>query len=430
MSKKLGKVFLFISIIMQIIFVKDAFADDILGRFDFKSEPIYYVKPKLTNINICNNKYMIIWKSIEECDGYKVYRKINNEDWKVVANIEGNNKCMYFDSEVNSEDVYTYTVSAYKKKNGVILVSKFDDVGLRYIEAPLITQLSKYYIKWNMCKNVDGYEIMYRDSVRDDWKKIDRVKKNTNFYSLASKYKKNRYFTVRAYYNSKNGKVYSDFEKRITLKNRDYIGKSILFEGDDITKGLLIKDYAEMTYPRRVSQLTGADIKVNAKNQDTAKDIIKRIVKKEHYFEGYDLIFISIGSNDYDTNVDIGKVTDNNKKTFCGQLNYIIKQIKKQNSKAKIVFVTPFYRNVYKKKTNVNCYVLNNEKGYSLGDYCDALEQVAKYKNVKVYDSRDEGIINVDNVLFRTVDLKHPTAIAHSKIGCSMVEFIAKNELL
>ena len=58
------------------------------------------------------------------------------------------------------------------------------------------------------------------------------------------------------------------------------------------------------------------------------------------------------------------------------------------------------------------------------------MEQVAKYKNVKVYDSRDEGIINVDNVLFRTVDLKHPTAIAHSKIGCSMVEFIAKNELL
>lgn len=430
MNKKLCKVFLCICFIMQIILVKDAFADDIFKRFDFISEPIYYVKPKLSGISMCSNKFMITWESIEACDGYIIYRKINNDDWKKIACVKGNSKCFYFDEDINNEDIFTYTVSAYKVDNNKQLVSNYDDVGLRYIDAPLVTSISKYYIKWDLCKNVDGYEILYRDRSKDNWKRIDRVKYNTNFYSLASKYKKNRYFTVRAYYNTKNGKVYSDFEKKITLKNRSYVGKSILFEGDDITKGQLVREYADMTYAKRINQLTGADIKVNAHNNETAKDIIKRIEKREKYFKGYDLIIIAVGGNDYENNIEIGKVTDNNKKTFCGQLNYIIKQIKKQNSKAKVVLVTPLYRNVYKKRTDVNCYVLNNEAGYSLGDYCEAMEQVAEYKNVKLYDSRDDGIINVDNVLFRTVDLKHPTSLAHSKLGCSITEFIVKNELL
>ena len=95
---------------------------------------------------------------------------------------------------------------------------------------------------------------------------------------------KNKYFTVRAFYYGKNGKVYSDFEDNITLKNRDYTEKSFLFEGDEILKGKLLRDYSDITYPRRIKLLTGADIKVNSDNLDTASSIIKRVEKREKYF--------------------------------------------------------------------------------------------------------------------------------------------------
>lgn len=430
MNKKLCRLFLFVCIFCQMYIIQDAFADDILGRFDFKSEPIYYVRPKLNSINMYNNQFMITWDAIEECDGYIIYKKVNKDVWKEVAHTSSKDATMYFDKSVNNEDTFSYTVSAYKYKNKKKLVSKNDEIGLRYIDAPVITKLSKYYIKWESCKNVDGYEILYRKNKKDSWKLIDSVKDNTNFYSIASKYEKNKYFTVRAFYYGKNGKVYSAFEDNITLKNKNYIEKSFLFEGDEILKGKLLRDYSDITYPRRIKLLTGADIKVNSDNLDTASSIIKRIEKRSKYFNGYDVIFIDVGSNDYDKNVEVGHLTDNNKKTFCGQLNYIINQIQKQNSKAKIVFITPFYRNVYGKKTNVNCYVLNNKIGYSLNDYCDAMEQVGKYRNVKVFDSRKCGAITVDNVKFRTVNLKYPTPLAQGRIGCSIADFLVENEIL
>lgn len=430
MNKKLCRLFLVMCIFCQIYIIQDAYADDIFGRFDFKSEPIYYVRPKLNSINMYNNQFIITWDAIEECDGYIIYKKVNKDVWKEVAHTSGSDATMYFDKVVNNEDTFSYTVSAYKYKNNKRLVSKNDEIGLRYIDTPVITKLSKYYIRWEPCKNVDGYEILYRDNKKDSWKFIDSVKDNTNFYSIASKYEKNKYFTVRAFYYGKNGKVYSDFEDNITLKNRDYTEKSFLFEGDEILKGKLLRDYSDITYPRRIKLLTGADIKVNSDNLDTASSIIKRVEKREKYFNGYDVIFIAVGSNDYDKNVEVGHLTDNNKKTFCGQLNYIINQIKKQNSKAKIVFVTPLYRNVYGKKTNVNCYVLNNKVGYSLNDYCDAMEQVGQYRSVKVFDSRKCGAITVDNVKFRTVNLKYPTPLAQGRIGCSIAEFLVENEIL
>ena len=54
-NKKLCRLFLFVCIFCQMYIIQDAFADDILGRFDFKSEPIYYVRPKLNSINMYNN---------------------------------------------------------------------------------------------------------------------------------------------------------------------------------------------------------------------------------------------------------------------------------------------------------------------------------------------------------------------------------------
>ena len=58
------------------------------------------------------------------------------------------------------------------------------------------------------------------------------------------------------------------------------------------------------------------------------------------------------------------------------------------------------------------------------------MEQVGKYRNVKVFDSRKCGAITVDNVKFRTVNLKYPTPLAQGRIGCSIADFLVENEIL
>lgn len=103
-NKKLSRLFLCVCIFCQIFIIKDAYADDILGRFDFKSEPIFYVRPRLNSINMYNNQFMITWDAIDECDGYIIYRKVNKDVWKEIAHTSKNSEYFYFDKQVNNED--------------------------------------------------------------------------------------------------------------------------------------------------------------------------------------------------------------------------------------------------------------------------------------------------------------------------------------
>ena len=269
----------------------------------------------------------------------------------------------------------------------------------------------------------------YRDHVDAGWQKICNVDKDQNVYHIGGMYKKERYYRVRAYYETEDKKVYSIGDSHISLKDKNYEECSILFEGDDYIKGTK-ENKSKFDYTKRIKELTDAKVTVHGKEDRKLKDLVKKVEKDKDYFKGYNIICIALGGNDYLDNVKIGNVTDTNKKTFYGQLNYILKKIEKQNKEAKVVFVTPFYRNKYKKKENVNCYTLENDEDYDLNDYAEAMRVLGKYKGVHVYDSEKEGVINVDNVQFMTKDLIHPTDFAHGKIGCSFTSFLVECELL
>lgn len=429
-SKKRWKtvVFLFVFFIGELIVNNKVYGGEILSKFVFDWDSIFFVQPKLKNISMYNNQFMLEWNKVDGVDGYIVYRK-SGKTWKEIKAISGSKNNWYFDKDIDSKKSYSYTVSAYKKRDNIKLVSKRDQIGLKHMDGPVITKIEKYYIQWEHCKNIDGYEISYRDNIEEDWEKICTVNKKENIYNIGGMYKKDRYFRVRGYYKTEDKKFYSKGENYITFKDKKYDNLKILFEGDDILKNITNGEL-NYNYAKRVRQLTDAQVVVNAKKGRKVKDIIKNIEKNNKYFKGYDIICIALGTNDYLDNVKIGNVTDNNKKSFYGQLNYIVKQIDKQNSSAKVVFITPSYRNKYKKKENVNCYSLKNDKNYTLDDYCNAMRQIGSFKGIYVYDSEKAGIINVDNVRFTTTDLIHPTALAHGKIGCSFTSFLVEYDLL
>ncbi len=85
-------------------------------------------------------------------------------------------------------------------------------------------------------------------------------------------------------------------------------------------------------------------------------------------YQGGDFVVIAIGTNDYGTNVPLGRVEDREKGTFFGALSVIFATARKNNPKAKIAVLSPLPRADEGK----------NQSGYTLDDYRQALQIRAK----------------------------------------------------
>lgn len=56
----------------------------------------------------------IAWKAVSRADGYRIYRKANNGNWSLAADV-GSSKTFYTDKKVSAGTKYVYTVRPYKK---------------------------------------------------------------------------------------------------------------------------------------------------------------------------------------------------------------------------------------------------------------------------------------------------------------------------
>ena len=183
-----GILFIYIICIFNICSVKESYAEDNNRITDFTSEPLHFVRPKLGNISIVSNQYKITWEYKGTCDGFIIYRKQNDGNWEQIAMLAGTLKDCYYDNNVDFNNEYSYTVSAYEYKDGNLVVSNYDDIGLRYLKVPIITSISKYNIKWQQSGNVDGYDICFSNN-NGKLYVIGSVKKHTNFFSIGKYYK-------------------------------------------------------------------------------------------------------------------------------------------------------------------------------------------------------------------------------------------------
>ncbi|MBE5935048.1 MAG: SGNH/GDSL hydrolase family protein [Lachnospiraceae bacterium] len=390
--------------------------------------------PTIVDIKRNNKALYLYWNKVECATGYIVYKKLLGRDWFKVAHFTNKESLCYVDKNYYNNCVYNdafYTVIAYKNINNMEMYSKVDKEGVCYLETPIISNLSVNNIKWNKVKYADGYEILSRNADEKSWKVINTVDENSNEYVIRSKeYSDNKYYTVRAYKNTTNSRVYSKCDSKITLKNRKYRGENIIFEGDSTTSGIASQSYLEVIYPARVGQLLGANIQVNAAPDEVASTIAKKISYREKYFNDANLVCLAIGSSDYEIGTILGNIVDETTDTFYGALSYIIKIIREQNPKAKVLLITPFYRGKYINKINVNCNFKKNKVGCTLQDYVDAIKSVAYIYRCNIYDANSEGPLSLNNVSYATYDYVNPTEEYHSKIGSELTEYIVKNKLL
>lgn len=252
--------------------------------------------------------------------------------------------------------------------------------------------------------------------------------------------------------------VYRDWAQHALLNEVDSIarfdGKKIYCDGDSIMVGVIT---TSPEYPSRTvaspnipdaiaARLPNATVDNKAHGGDYIRSMNDATVSicdsilADSTVSGYDYFVINGGTNDYTNDsgnnpTTLGTIDSNDTATFYGAYNAIMQYIFTQNPKARVLLITPCFRN-YMHSTRGNAYEIQNNQGITLGDLCDAVINIGKKYAVPVYDSRVLGPVNAWNYTTLLVPRTesgtdahiHPSQDGYTLYGDSIASyFIANN---
>lgn len=118
------------------------------------------------------------------------------------------------------------------------------------------------------------------------------------------------------------------------------------------------------------------------------------------------LAIIAGGTNDYGKDVEIGNITDDTDKTFYGALKILFEKAAKRYEK--VIVITPIKRKNEQK----------NKKGYTLGDYRNAIKKVASGYPFLVVDGESIPLEFDEHI----PDGLHPNSAGHKIYAVHLIE--------
>lgn len=186
-----------------------------------------------------------------------------------------------------------------------------------------------------------------------------------------------------------------NYNEEVPVEDIDFSDKTYLSYGDSITYGANpFKYYSQIEnpYPKLVSDLlgfktyynpaiSGATLCTNNKNLYCMTDVILSTTVQ------YDIVSVLLGFNDYNNNLPLGSIDDNNGSTIYGSLNLIAKHFELYYENSFIFFMTPYKSRTWDKVNNV---------GYNLGDVSQAVKNVAQKYDIPVLDMFNLGSFEVE----------------------------------
>lgn len=206
-----------------------AVSGNVMSSYDSAGKSLKYLsKPVVTEAYNGVAGATVKWKKVNGAEGYHIYRKNGNGNWKRVGTVKGVNTLRYADRNASSGTVYTYTIRAYVGST----LSGYDVAGksVHRLAQPVVKDaVNGVYgvtVKWGKVNGATGYNI-YRKSSNSDWKKIGTVKGgNTVTYSDRTAASGKDYtYTVRASYGT-------------TLSSYDTKGKSLHYLSRPVLNGI------------------------------------------------------------------------------------------------------------------------------------------------------------------------------------------------
>lgn len=130
-------------------------------------------------------------------------------------------------------------------------------------------------------------------------------------------------------------------------------------------------------------------------------------------------VFIQLGTNDWNYNLELGEITDTkDSETVCGGIRYAIEYIIEHNPLVKLCVVLPFNRAPYGASYRYNWgYGGYNGSKKTLKDYCTAIKTICEEYGVQYIDCTLNSAIGRLNIKSMCPDGTHPSKEAHNILG-------------
>lgn len=213
----------------QLELIKTIVADyhiELAGKQDaFKADMPANLQTKALNYKTIQ----VSWSSVDNADGYIVYRRTETGSWKKIA--DQVTDIFYKDQKAVTGRVYYYTVRAYSYTWGGKTVSSYNKDGVigkaTLGKVKIATAASENYntirVTWNKVFGANGYRVYRSTSKNGKYTSIGSTAKNSAVTFLDKKAVTGTtyYYKVRAYRNVNGKKVYGSYS--IAVK-----GKAVL----------------------------------------------------------------------------------------------------------------------------------------------------------------------------------------------------------
>ena len=188
-------------------------------------------------------------------------------------------------------------------------------------------------------------------------------------------------------------------DEALTARGKWY-GKTAWFCGDSIT------DYG--WYPSRLAAALGlADFYQDGHSGQAISGCAADIVARPSLLDGYDLLTVFAGTNDFGGNKDLGSIDSApDTSTTYGSLKLTIQTVVTAKPDLRVVFFTPLPRGAFETQP---AYGAANGKGHALTDYCRAVKDVCELYHIPVVDLYNLVGWNEFNITTKTLDGLHPT---------------------
>lgn len=203
-------------------------------------------------------------------------------------------------------------------------------------------------------------------------------------------------------------KIHEEIEKTSKLfggsvvkKPFEFIGKSAIFIGDSITRGvngditssMVITENNYVKYFKDFSKLStainsgypGGTLADNSVNSPGSPYVVGEILKKD--LSAYDYVFIALGTNDLAGNIELGEWDSTDTTTFYGAFNILVNYLKTAIENEKVIFISP-----------INKEVTENTIGNTIDDYRNALKFKSLENHYNFVDGSLLGLYAKDGI--------------------------------
>lgn len=202
-----------------------AYSDTVTGDC-FLEEAVPPDMPVLTKAySYSYSKIKIVWEPVMGADGYRIYRKTAGRSWQWIKQINDGASDSYIDTGAETGTSFTYTVKAFVRDSGELLLSDHDRKGVTAKAVPnksAITGIQnpapeELTIQWKKIYGADGYRV-YRINEDGSYVYVTQVGSgNTLSYTEKGLEAPKSYdYKVRAYRIVDGEKIFGAYSDTVT----------------------------------------------------------------------------------------------------------------------------------------------------------------------------------------------------------------------